>query len=247
MLTATAALMADGRQSAVRARKNEAMRELLPTAGWQWAGAMGLGFLLMLASRRRIDPALGVALSLAVWAAAAWLARVPWPFAGSRGFDPARIDVAWDSRARDLGPGARRRRRAGAASSRSLRRRDPVLDAAAPAQAMSSRIGYAGLVLATGLGWLLLLDLSAHAHRGNRYLALYHQGHLWLGLLVFSLLLFLRRPLAHGLAWSLSIAGEAARAASQRLGAAGAAAAIGAAGDAGRARASASPSPTCAS
>ena len=89
---------------------------------------------------------------------------------------------------------------------------------------MSSRIGYAGLVLATGLGWLLLLDLSAHAHRTNRYLALYHQGHLWLGLLVFSLLLFLRRPLAHGLAWSLSIAGEAARAASQRLGAAGAAA-----------------------
>ena len=75
-----------------------------------------------------------------------------------------------------------------------LRRRDPVLDAAAPAQAMSSRIGYAGLVLATGLGWLLLLDLSAYAHRTNRYLALYHQGHLWLGLLVFSLLLFLRRP-----------------------------------------------------
>ena len=139
-----------------------------------------LGYLLMLASRRRIDPALGVALSLAVWAAAAWLARVPWPFAGSRGFDPGRIDVAWDSAARDLGAGARRRRRPGAVVAL-LRRRDPVLDAAAPAQAMSSRIGYAGLVLATGLGWLLLLDLSAHAHRSNRYLALYHQGHLWLG------------------------------------------------------------------
>ena len=226
VLAATATLMADGRQSAVRARKNEAMRELLPTAGWQWAGAMGLGYLLMLASRRRIDPALGVALSLAVWAAAAWLARVPWPFAGSRGFDPGRIDVAWDSRPATwvlvLAGGA-----VLALVVALLRRRDPVLDAAAPAQVMSSRIGYAGLVLATGLGWLLLLDLSAHAHRSNRYLALYHQGHLWLGLLVFSLLLFLRRPLAHGLAWSLSIAGEAARAVSQRLGAAGAAAAIG--------------------
>ena len=159
------------------------------------------------------------------WAGAAWLARVPWPFAGGRGFDPGRADVAWDSRPATwvlmLAGGA-----VLALVVALLRRRDPGLDAAAPAQAMSSRIGYAGLVLATGLGWLLLFDLSAHAHRTNRYLALYHQGHLWLGLLVFSLLLFLRRPVAHGLAWSLSIAGEAARAASQRLGAAGAAGAI---------------------
>jgi len=226
VLAATAALMADARQSAVRARKNEAMRELMQTAGWQWAGGLGLGYLLMLASRRRIDPAFGVALSLAAWAGAAWLARVPWPFPGSRGFDPGRIDVSWDSRPASwvlmLAGGA-----VLALVFSLLRRRDPGLDAAAPAQVMSSRIGYAGLVLATGLGWLLLFDLSAHAHRTNRYLALYHQGHLWLGLLVFSLLLFLRRPLAHGLAWSLSIAGEAARAASQRLGAAGAAGAIG--------------------
>jgi cell division protein FtsW (lipid II flippase) len=226
LLASTATLLADGRQSAVRARKNEAMRELLQTAGWQWAGALGLGWLLMLASRRRMDPALGVALSLAAWAAAAWVARVPWPFAGSRGFDPGRIDVAWDSRPATwvllLAGGA-----VVALVVAALRRRDPGLDAAAPAQAMSSRVGYAGLVVATGIGWLLLFDLSAHAHRINRYLALYHQGHLWLGLLVFSLLLFLRRPLAHGLAWSLSIAGEAARAASQRLGAGGAALAIG--------------------
>ncbi len=226
ILASTAALMGDGRQSAVRARKNEAMRELLQTAGWQWAGALGVGYLLMLASRRRIDPALGVALSLAAWAAAAWAARVPFPFAGGRGFDPGRVDVAWGSR-----PATWVLVLAGAALLALVvalaRGRDPGLDAAAPAQAMSSRIGYAGLVVATGVGWLLLFDLSAHAHRTNRYLALYHQGHLWLGLLVFSLLLFLRRPLAHGLAWSLSIAGEAARAASQRLGAAGATLAIG--------------------
>jgi len=226
LLASTATLMADGRQSAVRARKNEAMRELLQTAGWQWAGALGLGWLLMLASRRRLDPALGVALSLAAWAAAAWVARVPWPFAGGRGFDPGRAEVAWDSRPATwvlmLAGGA-----VLALVVAALRRRDPVLDAAAPAQAMSSRVGYAGLVLATGIGWLLLFDLSAHAHRINRYLALYHQGHLWLGLLVFSLFLFLRRPLAHGLAWSLSIAGEAARAASQRLGSVGATLAIG--------------------
>ncbi len=225
-LTATASLMADARQSVVRARKNEAMRELLHSVGAQWAGAMSIGYLLMRASRRQMNPAIGVALSLATWAGAAWLARVPWPFAGGRGFDPGRAEVGWDSR-----PATWVLVLAGLAVVAALvalaRRRDPTLAAAEPAQAMSSRIGYAGLVLATGLGWLLLLDLSAHAHRGNRYLALYHQGHLWLGLLVFSLLLFLRRPLAHGLAWSLSIAGEAARATASRLGAAGGVAAIG--------------------
>ena len=223
---ATAALRADARQSTVRAHKNEAMRELMQSAGWQWAGAMLLGYALMRASRRRMDPGLGVALSLAVWAAAAWVARVPWPFPGSRGFEPGRVEPQWASRPATwvLVLVAAAVVAAGVAL---VRRRDAGLDAAAPAQAMSSRIGYAGLVLATGLGWLLLFDLSAHAHRGNRYLALYHQGHLWLGLLVFSLLLFLRRPLAHALAWSLSIAGEAARGAAHRLGSVPAVAAIG--------------------
>ena len=45
-LSATAALMDDARQSRSNARKNEAMRALLATAGWQWAGAMLLGFAL---------------------------------------------------------------------------------------------------------------------------------------------------------------------------------------------------------
>jgi cell division protein FtsW (lipid II flippase) len=87
---------------------------------------------------------------------------------------------------------------------------------------MSSRIGYPGLVLATGLGALLLLDLSANGHAANRYLALYHQGHLWLGMLVLSVLTFLRQPLAHGLGWLLAVGGEAARAASRRIGRPGA-------------------------
>jgi len=86
------------------------------------------------------------------------------------------------------------------------------------AQTMSSRIGYAGLVLATGLGWLLLLDLSAHGHPVNRYLALYHQGHLWLGMTVFSVLVFLRRPLSRALGGALSLAGEMERHMARRLG-----------------------------
>jgi hypothetical protein len=58
---------------------------------------MGLGYLLMLASRRRSTrpSASPVARRLG---RGAWLARVSWPFAGSRGFEPGRVDVAWDSR-----------------------------------------------------------------------------------------------------------------------------------------------------
>ena len=76
---------------------------------------------------------------------------------------------------------------------------------------MSSRIGYPGFVLATGLGALILLDLSLAGHAGNRYLALYHQGHLWLAMLALSLLLFARRSLSRGFAWLLSVGGEATR------------------------------------
>ncbi|MEP7058744.1 MAG: FtsW/RodA/SpoVE family cell cycle protein, partial [Caldimonas sp.] len=165
--------------------------------------------------------ALGVAAALALWAIAAWLARVPWPLAGARGFEPGRLDAALSS------PPAGFVLALGAAAALALLfglRRGRASTAAA--QAMSTRIGYAGLVVATGLGWLLLFDLSAGGHFGNRYLALYHQGHLWLGLMLFSVLLFLRQPLARALGWSLSIAAEGAARVAQRLGRVWAAAAL---------------------
>lgn len=216
-LSAAAALMGDARQALSNSRKNEAMLALQQSAGAQWAGAMLLGFGLMLWSRRAWPPAFGVAAALALWALAAWVARLSWPLAGSRVFQPARLEPSlWSPPAPFvlwLAAGAAlllfwalgRRRRTSAAH-------------AAPAQAMSSRFGYAGLVLATGLGWLLLLDLSAHGHPVNRYLALYHQGHLWLGMLVFSALLFLRQPLSHGLGWMLSVAGETVHRSARHLG-----------------------------
>src|SRR5262249_57576088 len=72
-------------------------------------------------------------------------------------------------------------------------------------QTMASRIGYPGLVVATGIGWLLLLDLSANGNPSNRYLALYHQGHLWLGMLAFCVIAFLRQPIGLALALTLSM------------------------------------------
>ena len=220
-LSATATLMADARQSVANSRKNEAMLALVKSAGWQWAGAMLLGFGLLIWSRRPWSPAFGIAGALALWAFAAWLARVPWPLAGNRGFQPARLEPLTWSPPSDFVLWL-----CAAAAMLLLwalgRRRSTAIPTSASPQAMSSRVGYAGLVLATGLGWLLLLDLSANGHPGNRYLALYHQGHLWLGMLVFSVLLFLRQPLSRALGWMLSIAGETTRRSAGRLGSAGA-------------------------
>ncbi|WP_284619459.1 FtsW/RodA/SpoVE family cell cycle protein [Aquabacterium humicola] len=202
-LAATAALMADARQSLLRARKNDAMRALQATAGWQWAGAMALAYGFLLWSRRARSALAGVGAALLAWSLAAWAARVPWPLAGPRGFEPARLEAGWFGAPSGVmlvlgGLGL------ACALMALLRGRPP----AAPApMAPSSRFGMAGLAAATGLGWLVLLDLSAHGHALNRYLALYHQGHLWLGLLLFSLLLFARRPLARGLSRTLAAAG----------------------------------------
>ncbi|HZW74450.1 MAG TPA: hypothetical protein VFF43_12930, partial [Caldimonas sp.] len=64
-LSAAAALMADARQARIHAAKNEAMRNLLHTAGWQWAAWMVLGLVLVKWSRRRDATLFGVAAALA--------------------------------------------------------------------------------------------------------------------------------------------------------------------------------------
>ena len=208
-LAAAATLMADARQSHARARKDEAMRALLPSAGLQWTVAMGLGYLLLCASRVARAVAPGIAAALGSWALAAWAGRVPWPLAGARSFEPARGDLAWTS-----APAAFVIALALAAALlalTSMARGHAATEPDGPSQTLSTRLGYPGLALATGVGWLLLLDLSAHGHLVNRYLALYHQGHLWLGMLLFSVLLFARRPLARALARALSVLGGRTR------------------------------------
>lgn len=215
-LAATATLMADARRSLVNSRKNAAMRALVASAGIQWAAAMALGYAFLVWSRRAPSPLLGSAVALAAWAGAAWLGRVPWTLGAGHDATFGRAEPAWAS-----APGAFIFVLAAAAMALAIAAvaRRPVRARASPiAQSMSSRIGYSGFVLATGFGWLILLDLSLSGHAGNRYLALYHQGHLWLAMLALSILLFARRPLSRAFAWLLSLAGEALGRASRRHG-----------------------------
>ena len=205
--------------AAVVAVKNEATRALFRTAGIQWAGWALAGLLLLGLSRRPSVAAPGIALALLVWAAAAWIGRVPWPIATGHAFVLGRDSATMLQMPAGFVLGL-----VGAAA---------VVLIAAPwlgkllatgPQQATSAFGYPGLVLATGIGWLLLLDLSANGHASNRYLALYHQGHLWLGMMTLTLVAFVRQPLGRAMCWTLSVADGIASRVGQRLGGAGSAA-----------------------
>jgi cell division protein FtsW (lipid II flippase) len=215
-LAATSALMDDARTASMRIEKNEAMMALLRSAGWQWAAWAVAGLLLLSLSRRAGLAAIGVALALATWAAAAWIGRVPWPFASGRSLVLGRESaypvampanfVLWLLGAAIVVLVCTPWLRKTLASGR---------------QNAASVFGYPGLVFASGIGFLLVLDLSANGQPGNRYLALYHQGHLWFGMLAFSLVAFVRQPLGRSLSWMLSLFDGLASGVGRRIGATG--------------------------
>jgi cell division protein FtsW (lipid II flippase) len=196
-------LIADARGSGLLRAKNEAMRGLLASAGWQWAGWMLAGLILVKLSRSRLPVAVGISLALAVWAGAAWAGRVPWPLAHDRTLEVGRLGARWDAMPAEFVVALLAAAGVLLALHPWLRR--PL---ASVRQTLASRIGYPGFIVATGIGWLLLLDLSANGQAGNRYLALYHHGHLWLAMLVLTVLAFLRPALGRSLAWLLSVIDE---------------------------------------
>ena len=195
------------------AAKNDATRALYRSAGLQWVAWMLLGLLLLQLSRRPNFAAYGIAVALAGWALAAWIGRVPWPLGAAHGFVTARGD-SWLSM-----PAPFVLAMFGAAGVTVLLA--PWMGRAldTPLQQPTSPFGYPGVVAATGVGWLLILDLSANGHAGNRYLAFYHHGHLWLGMLALSIAAFVRAPLGRGLAWALSLVDALAHRLTRRVGA----------------------------
>jgi len=212
-LSGAASVMGDARRASLEGAKNASTRALLQSAGWQWAGAMLIGLALLDVSRRRGVALAGVALACVVWAIAAWIARVPWPLAAERAFVPGRQSLSPDALPAPFVVALLACGGVAAIVGFALRRR-----MRSTPQTIASRVGYPGFVVATGLGWLLLLDLSANGNPGNRYLALYHQGHLWLAMLVLTLVAFVRQPLGRALAWVLSMVDGLVGAVGRRLG-----------------------------
>jgi cell division protein FtsW (lipid II flippase) len=216
---AASAIMADARAAPSGLLKNDAMRDLLHSARWQWAAWAALGLALLHLARRRGPSAVGIAVALAAWAVAAWLGRVPWPLEGGNALVLGSESASLVSMPANFVIGLLLVALCLLAAAPWLR-----TGLATTAQRPGSILAYPGVVFLTGLGWLILLDLSANGHFSTRYLALYHQGHLWLGMLIFTLAAFARQPLGRSLAWCLSLVDEGASRVGKRLGGLGSAA-----------------------
>jgi len=171
--------------------------------------------MLLQFSRRRNVGAHGVAFALATWAVAAWVGRVPWPLASAHTIVLAR-DASWQSMPATFVFGI-----LAAALLALLCARWLAPASVSGHQRLASVFGYPGLVVMTGIGWLLILDLSANGHPGNRYLALYHQGHLWLGMLALTIVAMVRVPIGQALAWTLSLFEAVSNRIARSLGTAG--------------------------
>ena len=190
-------VMSAARVHAAEGAKAQMALELLGSAWWQWALWTVIGLLLIKVYRRAVpaDRWRHTGLVLLVWAVVAWLSHVWLPFAEAANqqwayFNPDLPVVIppWPILAM-AGGGLALWIVGGIA--RVMRRVRPGRPGQARvAQEPSSCFAYPGLILFMGIGWLLLLDLSATGHPRNRFLGLYQQGFLWaaIGLLVLATL-----------------------------------------------------------
>ena len=197
-LSATAALIGEARDAQLAQTKDRAMRELLAAAQWHWLGAMILLWALLNAIRRIRSPAIALAVCLCAWGIAAWAGRVPWPFAGRHSFVLGRESASFVSMPAPYVLAL-------LAAALCVLFVSPWMRTTTRAQRPASVFVLPGFVLATGIGFVVLLDLSANGHFANRYLALYHEGHLWLALLAFSIAGSIRQPLGRAVAWTLAL------------------------------------------
>lgn len=195
---ATAALLGKARDRAAETHKAEGMRQLLKNAWWQWPLWCLLTFLFVGAARKGVLlwPATGQV--LLVWGLLGWLCQVWLPFGDELNAEwsqPQHLPVPlppWPISVMALcgvvlwlG---------GLVWSRFWKPQSLAREES------SSRFAFVGLVICAGLGWLVLLDLSATGHPKNQFLALRQQGYLWGALALLCLVSLWRQRIARWLA-----------------------------------------------
>lgn len=192
-----AGIIDTARQHAAAGVKAEMALALLGAAWWQWGLWTITGLLLVKVYRRAVpaDCWRHTGLVLVAWAAVAWASRVWLPFADAANlqwtqFDPdlAVMLPPWPLLAM-AACGLLLWIAGGLVRAFTKPRAHEPAHVRVPQQP-SSWLAYPGLILFMGIGWLLLLDLSATGHPRNRFLGLYQQGYLWgaLGLMVLATL-----------------------------------------------------------
>lgn len=196
-----AGLVRLARISAGHAAKAAAVQDLLPKASRQLAIWALAGWLVLLLGRHPVRPNRMLGFAFLIWAVAAALARPRLEWLG--GGDPGWLAGWWKAPLVLV---------LAAVAAMQWLPKSPV-----PASLPSTALGYPGFVLFVGLGWWLLLDLSAFGHFDNRFQGLYQQSNVFAAFLAVSLVPALRAPLARTALrclgfWPLQAAGPNRRA-----------------------------------
>lgn len=192
-------IIGKARASTLDAAKAGAMQNLLPKAARYFAFWAVLALLMLKAGRRVTEPIRFLPVVLLVWAIAGWLTNVHVEWFNDRARSTAWLishGAQWPGFFEKAALAAllllvlvqflpKTARRASAVST------DATADAM-PRQTLSSRVGFAGFVLFLGLGWWLMLDLSATGHYKNRFHALYQQLYVFVAFVLISILPLLR-------------------------------------------------------
>ena len=194
VIISAADIVAKARASERNAAKSTAAQELLANAHWYFA-LWAVAGLLLLQIGRQLHAAHFLPLAALVWAVLGWITQVHVEWISDRS-----AQTAWLLRWGIKSPDFFQFLVAGAAAVFILglmlpRGRGPGV-LAPSRQTPSSRIGYAGFVLFVGLGWWLLLDLSAMGHYANRFHALYQQVYVFAAFVLLTMLAPMRLQFA---------------------------------------------------
>ena len=195
-------LVAAARTSEANAAKSLAAERLLANAHWIFALWAAAGLVLLQLGRLPIPAHRFLPLAALVWSALGWATEVRIEWVSDRSSHTAWL-LGWGLESAEFF-----RLAATAAgvllilSAMIPARRDA---SGPPLQTTSSRLGYAGFVLFTGLGWWLSLDLSATGHFANRFHALYQEVYVFTAFVLLTMLAPLRLTLAAKLVRSLGL------------------------------------------
>jgi cell division protein FtsW (lipid II flippase) len=192
VIARAAEIVANARASGTNAAKSMAAQELLSNAHWYFALWAVAGLLLLQIGRQAVHAFRFLPLAALLWAILGWITHVHVEWISDRSAQTAWL-LSWGIKSPDffqlLVAGAAVLFMLGVMLT--LGRRPSVTR-----QTPSSRIGYAGFVLFVGLGWWLLLDLSATGHYANRFHALYQQVYIFAAFVLLTMLSPMRLRLA---------------------------------------------------
>ena len=190
VVVAAAEIVAKARDSEINAAKSVAAQELLVHAHWYFALWAAAGLLLLQIGRQPLHPYRLLPCVALVWAVLGWITHVHVEWISDRSAQTAWL-LKWGIRWPEFFQVV-------IAAAAILLVLAVMFRPSMPPerQTPSSRLGYAGFVLFVGLGWWLLLDLSATGHYANRFHALYQQVYVFAAFVLLTMLAPMRLRLA---------------------------------------------------